>query len=97
MEIVPKLVPEVGQATAAAPLAKIRSRLKPSAMEWDLWLEQAPEEEREPMIHRPPLFGKIVFKAPSIPIRVLNGEEQTKFMVGVKNFDPYKKKMRQAY
>ncbi|KAK4848492.1 hypothetical protein QYF36_013742 [Acer negundo] len=110
MEIEPKLLLEVGQAIAAAPSAKIRSRLNPSAKEWDLWVEQAPEEERdvvntidvhcnllrsnyrpyvermyvhrpEPMIHRPPLFGKIVFKASSIPIRVLNGEEQTKSMV----------------
>ena len=38
---------EVGQAsTAAAPLAKIRYRLNPSAKEWDLWVEQATEEER---------------------------------------------------
>ncbi|KAK1560271.1 hypothetical protein Q3G72_024383 [Acer saccharum] len=113
----PEPVLEVGQATAA-PLAKITSRLNPSAKEWDLWVEQTPVEKRglfltfsngfplnenqirsfftnnygpyvervyvhrpEPMIHRPPLFGKIVFKVSSIPISVLNGEEQTKFMV----------------
>ncbi|KAI9182172.1 hypothetical protein LWI28_022756 [Acer negundo] len=42
----PEPVPEVDQATAA-PLDKITSRLNPSAKEWDLWVEQPPEEKRE--------------------------------------------------
>ncbi|KAK4847382.1 hypothetical protein QYF36_007884 [Acer negundo] len=41
----PEPVPEVDQATAA-PLDKITSRLNPSAKEWDLWVEQPPEEKR---------------------------------------------------
>ncbi|KAK2650710.1 hypothetical protein Ddye_018199 [Dipteronia dyeriana] len=36
---------------------------------------------QEPSIYGPPLFGRIVFKASCIPLDVLNGYQQTRFMV----------------